>query len=430
MGGQGGGVGTQDGGQAGLVVVGAGPQGQDGVRGCPHRGRLPGGGGLAGGPGGEGVDADAQVAGLLVHSDQAVPVELQQRGASLPGRDRFRRAASLLAGGAGAVGGQVGAGGVGGPEGLWVAGGVQDGCQVHRGPGQAGRGLGISGVQCEQEGDGDGPGVPVRGVAVPVRVIGQQLVQLVRASGVQVQVGPAGDPLADHVGGGVGQRQRQLPQGLGQGVGPVVEQVRLPDRGQPLPQVGGGLVRPVHVDVNHMPATAGQDRVTAPRGGQHPPCTGVTGRPPCGGLGGVGDVVQHCQPRAAGGRGPVQERPRIGLGVAWLPGPPRGLHSGSGLGVCGDHAAGNRGVGPDHQVRPVPDRLAGVGGGQLGLTDPAPARQHLGEHHPTPAAISCAAVSAISVVSAGADVPSLRDLVTQPAAGLERRRQGRDLPDQ
>ena len=77
-------------------MVGGGPQGQDGVRGCPHRGRLPGGGGLAGGAGGEGVDADGAVAGLLVQGDQAVPVELQERGAGLPGRDRFRRAASLL----------------------------------------------------------------------------------------------------------------------------------------------------------------------------------------------------------------------------------------------------------------------------------------------------------------------------------------------
>ena len=60
VGGQDGGAGTQDRGQGGLVVVGIGPQGQDGVRGCPHRGRLPAGGGLAGGPGGEGVDADAR----------------------------------------------------------------------------------------------------------------------------------------------------------------------------------------------------------------------------------------------------------------------------------------------------------------------------------------------------------------------------------
>jgi hypothetical protein len=265
--------------------------------------------------------------------------------------------------------------------------------------------------------------VPVRGAAVPVWVIGHEFVQLARAGGVQVQVGPAGDPLIDHVGGGVGQRQRQPSQGLGQGGGPVVDQVRLPGRGQPLPQVAGGLVRLVHVDADHVPATAVQHRVTAPRGAQYPAGAGVAGRPPRGGLGGVGDVVQHYQPRAASGRGPVQERPRIGLGVARLPGHPRGLHSGSGLGVCGDHGAGSRGVGPDHQVRPVTDRLIGVGGGQLGLTDPAPAGQHLGEHHPAPTAITCAAVGA------GADGAGLRDPVTQPGTRLERRRQGRDLPD-
>ena len=80
------------------------------------------------------------------------------------------------------------------------------------------------------------------------------------------------------------------------------------------------------------------------------------------------------------------------------PVPPGCLHPGSGPGVGGDHPAGSRGVGPDHQVCPVPDRLVRAGGGQLGLTDPAPAGQHLGEHHPAPPP-SAALLSALSVLS-------------------------------
>ena len=128
-GGQGGGIGSQHGGQPRLVVVGVGPQGQDRVCRCANGCGLPFGGGLTCGAGGHGVDTHGPVTGALIQGEQAVPVQVKQRVAGLLWRNRYGciTFGGLVFGGC-AVGGQVAADGVGGPQGFGVARRVQ-----HRG---------------------------------------------------------------------------------------------------------------------------------------------------------------------------------------------------------------------------------------------------------------------------------------------------------
>jgi hypothetical protein len=180
----------------------------------------------------------------------------------------------------------------------------------------------------------------------------------------------AGEPLVEQVGGGLRQRQRQVPQLRREGLG-AVGQVRVP--GELLRQVRLRLGGREQADVDRAAAVPAQRRVPAPGGDDHPARGGVRW-PQLPHVGRVRDVVEHHEPPQAGLGEPRQQPPRTLVRV--LPGG-SGECGGDGR-VTGLDRLPRLGGEPHEQVqRAVAPQPVRVVRRQLRLADAAEPGQHV-----------------------------------------------------
>ncbi len=245
-------------------------------------------------------------------------------------------------------------------------------------------------------------------VSVSRGTCGENRVQTASEIAEEPEVTAAAAPRVDHVGGGVGERQREVAEGFGEFGGVLVEEVGAAGAFHSFAQVGGGLGGGVGADVDERAIAAGAGGAPVAGRSDDSPTGASTGGRPEALRGVLSGVVENDQPAAVRGREPCQELLRVLLGrtaESWDP------NRRSGTGVDMRHVAGVGGIDPQHQTRARIDGRTRVVSGELRLADAAAARQHLAQHD-RPVLL-----------------PGRVDRLPQLVPGLERTRPGRDPAD-